>query len=115
MTTTTTYYAKRDDVGSFVTETLLDGDGAAVNLAGATVRFLIEGGLGGDADVLQVGDGSDGTKGMVRYTYIAADVAAALVARAEWEVTYAGGAIETFPADGWISFVCRTDLDVVVP
>ena len=107
-----TYYAKRGDVGSSVLEQLLDADGDGVNLTGADVRFLMS---VPEADEPTVADDAEivtAATGHVKYTWVDGDLDDAGYYLAEWEVTYAAGAVETFPADGYISVVVREDLDV---
>lgn len=84
-----------------------DGDFAPINLTGTTVRFLVS-----DPDTgLSVFSGAatltgTPTDGVVTYTPTAPQMALGgytddvfpLTLRAEWEVTYAGGIIETIPA-----------------
>ncbi len=86
-----------------ITGTLLDGTGATVNIASATIRFLMrrKGSrlvqIAAAATNSQVGDGSDGTRGKVSFTPSAAQVATAGTFHYEWEVTFSGGAIQTYP------------------
>lgn len=107
----TVYFVKIGDVGSTIEETLLDKDGAGVNLTGGTVLFVMQqhgstAVLGGTAVLV-----NGGTVGEVRYDWRAADLAVAGHYRGEWQVTYSGGAIETFPQDGYIGVVVRDDLN----
>lgn len=109
----TTYNVKQGDAGTFTPQSFLeDGAGAAVNLAGATVRFVMR---AHGADTAKVAAAAevvgDGSTGEVRYEWQAADLDTPGVYRAEWEVTYTGGAVETFPADGYITVVVVPDLD----
>jgi hypothetical protein len=107
-----TYYAKRGDAGSTTPETfLLNGSGGAVILTGASVRFLMRAADSSTPKVAAAAQIVDAATGQVRYTWIAADLDTPGVYRAEWEVTYSGGAKETFPADGWIAVVVRDHLD----
>lgn len=110
---TETIYAKKRDAGSFTPKTvLLDSAGNPVNLTGASVRFLMR---SDEASTPKVAAAAAivgaATNGEVRYTWVVNDLDTPGVYRAEWEVTYAGGAKETFPADGYIPVVIRPDLD----
>ena len=114
----TTYYAKRGDDGSITPETVLqDGDGNAVNINGGTVRFLMRAPgaatakVSEDAENLQEGDGSDGSKGKVGYIWQEADLDTPGFYRAEYEVTFSDNSVQTFPVSEYISVWVRPDLD----
>jgi hypothetical protein len=109
-----TYTVKKGDTAPSVSDVLLDASGNAVNLTGATVKFhmsswdmttvLINGSATGPN-----GGALDAT-GQVQYQWQAADVAAAGVYRAEWEVTFAAGAVETWPDDSYATVDIPVDL-----
>lgn len=68
------------------------------SLAGALVRFHmadVDGGVVVDADGAVHSESLE----QIRYDWIAADTASAGAYRAEFEVTFQGGQIETFPND----------------
>lgn len=100
-----TYVVKKRDTAPVVSDTLLDGDGVAVNLSGATVAFhmtdwtrstvvIASGSATGPSG------GALDSSGVVEYAWQTNDVAAAGIYRAEWQVTFAGGKVETWPNDG---------------
>jgi hypothetical protein len=107
-----TYFVKRGDVGSPTPETfLVDGRGEAVDLTAIQgVRFLVRAFSGGFPKVAADAEVIDADTGQVRYTWAEGDLDTPGVFTAEWEVTYAGGAKQTFPADGWISVEVWRDL-----
>lgn len=103
------YYIAQNDHGEAVADTLKDADGNAVDISGATVRFVMAP-LNGDtlttdavASNDQVGDGSDGSKGAVHYTWASGDTATAGRFRARWIVTYTTGEVQSFPNDNVLS------------
>jgi hypothetical protein len=108
----TTYYAKTGDVGSSVTEQLLDGEGVGVNLTSATVRFIMRAPGAAEPIVAEEAELVVAATGEVKYTWAEGDLDAAGYYIAEWEVTYSNDAVETFPADGYISVVVRDSLDI---
>lgn len=101
------------DTASAIFETLEDENGDPVDIQGAGVKLTVTPIRGGTpiindktANNLQVGDGTDGTRGQVSYGEGAAPYAAGETTTAGdflylWKVTYAGGAIQSFPNDGY--------------
>ena len=88
---------KTNDTSPSLLSSLQDGDGNAVDISSAAVRFHMTP-LGGttpkiDAAAILV----DGPTGAVRYDWAAGDTDTEGAFVAEFEVTYASGAIETFP------------------
>jgi len=82
--------------------TLQDANGDAVNISGGSVRFHLR---PISSQVVKVDAGAvivAAGQGEVRYNWQTADTDAIGSYQAEFEVTYADGAIETFPNDGYI-------------
>ena len=90
------FYLKQNDTRPFLTATLQDSAGAAINLTGASVRFHM---LASDGSVIVDAAAvvQDAATGVVRYEWQPADTAVTGTFKAEIEVTYADGGIETFP------------------
>lgn len=109
------FYIKRGDKASAIASTLEDAAGDAVDIQGAIIRFRMQNIRGGDLIVddyatnAQVFDGSDGSKGNVLYTWatVATDAGKYL---AEWEVTYSGGSVQSFPNGGYLLVNITPDL-----
>src|SRR4249919_519267 len=107
------FYLNAGDTASPIFETLEDEDGNPVDIQGATVKITVTPLHGGTPTIndksalnLQVGDGSDGSKGQVAYGEGAAPYAGGETSTAGdylylWKVTFAGGAIQTFPNAGY--------------
>ena len=95
-------YWKQNDTSPALQEQLLDGTGTVVDLTGASVKFMAW--FPGDTAVkinaaaTIVGAATNGT---VKYTPSATDTNTVGDLMVEWQVTFAGGAIETFPNSGW--------------
>jgi hypothetical protein len=95
------YTWKQNDTGPTNITTLLDRDGNAANLTGATaVRFHMR--RGGDIKIDASAEVVDEATGQVRYLRTAADTDTAGDFEAEYEVTYSNGHVQTFPEDGYI-------------
>lgn len=100
---------KRGDTGA-ATATLLDGTGTAVNLTGATVKFIMKPTWPAPLKIDRVIDVTDGANGTVNIDRTSADTDTAGHYRAEYEVTYSSGDIETFPENGYIDVIIESDL-----
>lgn len=104
-----THYLKRGDTSPSLLSAILP---ATVDLTGATVRFSMRPKDGGaikvnrSAAVIVTPTGTP----TVRYDWQAADTDTAGFFDAEFEVTYAGGAVETFPNDSFIRVAITGDI-----
>ena len=113
------FYLAQGDTSSALTETLKDATGAAVNIQGAAVHFdatPIHGGAKAEnatAVNLQTGDGSDGSKGKVAYGQGGSPwttlPAAAGDYLGQFVVTFAGGAVQSYPNAGYILITVTPD------
>lgn len=107
-------WMKAHDTAPVLSTILKGSDGQPADIADADVRVhvqVIHGDTIVDDDATndQVGDGGDGTKGAASYEF--PDGLDAGGYRYEWEVTYDGGEVETFPNDGWLYLAVVADLD----
>lgn len=96
---------RQNDTASPITAVLLDDDGEAVDLAGATVRFRMHPIEGGTAKVDAVATNEqtgEATKGHVSYSWQAANTDTYGLFLGAWPVTFAGGEKQTFPNGGYI-------------
>ena len=96
------YTVKRNDTAKTMPATLKDVDDVVVNLTDATIVWSMR----GKSDrVLKVDQksasivNSPGTDGKVEYTWAAADVDLSGEFEGEWQVTFSGGKIQTYPND----------------
>jgi hypothetical protein len=92
------WFVKQNDTASAITRTLEDAAGAAVNLTGATVKFLMRP-INGTTNKVSAAATIVGsaTLGNVSYAWTGTNTDTAGLYIAEWQVTYAGGAIQSFP------------------
>jgi hypothetical protein len=99
----TTYYVKQGDTAPVAAATLLDPSGAAVSLSGAAVVFhMVDQARAVVVNAAAIIDPDQvGNKGKVTYQWILADTDTAGIFLAEWQVTFAGGAVQTFPNLGY--------------
>jgi len=85
-------------------DTLTYSTGAAVNLTGATLTFIVRS-LTAAAPVTLAGTASivSAAAGTVQFAASAADTATPGQYMAQWKVTFAGGSVMTFPTVGYLS------------
>lgn len=105
------YFVKRGDDSPAITSTLYDAAGDPVNLTGATVRFFMS--KRGSDSTTVAGNGEiadDETTGVVSYEWQEGDTDDPGDYEAEWEVTFAGGAKQTFPNSGFVRVRILRDL-----
>ena len=94
-------YWKQGDTAPALAEQLFDGTGAAVSLAGASVKFMAW--FPGDTTVKinAAATITDAATGKVSYTPTALNTDTVGDLMCEWQVTFGGGAVETFPNSNW--------------
>jgi hypothetical protein len=111
------FLLKRSDTSSAISSTLEDSNGVPVDILGATIRFKMAPIAGGTLTIdaaatnSQVGAGgtSNPTTGQVVYSW-GTHAGTAGLYLAEWETTYAGGSVQTFPNGGFISVYVLEDI-----
>lgn len=108
---------KAGDTAPMVRVTLLDEQGAPVDLLGASVRFVMATAseprtvaVDQEATNAQNTDGSDGSKGRVEYAWGEGDTETPGAYVAEFEVTYASGEVQTFPTEDYVDVTIYDDL-----
>lgn len=104
-----TFTIKQGDTGPRLLFALTPTD---IDLTGATVRFNMRSRQGGTIRVNRAAAvvvTATGTP-TVGYDWQAGDTAVAELCDAEFEVTYSGAAVETFPNNGFITVVIADDI-----
>lgn len=111
------FFIKTGDTGSPLVTTLENSGGTAVDILAATVLFKmgpLSGGtltVAGTCTVLQNGAGTvDGTRGQVSFAWPTGGVSTADWYRAEWEVTFQSGTVQSFPNVGYALIDVSDDL-----
>ena len=110
---------KRNDTSSPISSTLENSGGTAVDILAAAIRFKMAPIAGGtltiDAAATNgqsgAGSTSNPTTGQVAYSWGTHTGTAGLYL-AEWEVTYAGGSVQTFPNGGYMLINVAPDLAI---
>tara|TARA_Y100000310_G_C20686505_1_gene819364 strand:+ start:890 stop:1225 length:336 start_codon:yes stop_codon:yes gene_type:complete len=106
-----TFFIKQNDTTPALEVFLQDSRGRPVNLTGATVGFHMR--LESDQTV-KITSGSvtveSATKGHVSFAFSATNTDTAGNYEGEFQVTFAGGAVETFPNDDYIKVIITDDV-----
>jgi len=98
---------KRNDLLPAIEATLKYVDGTAINLTGATVKFIF---TKPDGTVInRSATVVSAAAGTVKYEWQTGDTTIAGVMRAEWEITFPGGKL-TVPSQGHLSILVTEDL-----
>lgn len=92
---------KQNDTSPGIRAVLKDSQGEAVDLSGARVNFHLADPRG-EVIINETALIINGPEGVVSYGWKAGDTARAGNYRAEWEVEFADGKVETFPNHGYI-------------
>lgn len=101
-----TFYTKKNNTAPTLQQTLLDPNGEAVDLTGASVRFHVNDRYG--VSVIDAAATiSNETGGIVQYTF--SEVLQGNY-QFEFKVTYSGGAVETFPNSGFDILIAERGL-----
>tara|TARA_R100001510_G_scaffold57539_2_gene66039 strand:- start:999 stop:1322 length:324 start_codon:yes stop_codon:yes gene_type:complete len=101
---------KQNDTSPQIAAILQDGDGTAIDLTAATVKFHMKKVGAATATTDAAATVIDANAGSVKYVWTSNDTAIAGSYLAEFEVTYTDGGIETFPNDESIAILITEDL-----
>lgn len=102
---------KRNDRAPFVRATLFDEDDVAVNLTGASVRFVMKTTEAAPTEKVNAPMTLvNAAGGIVEYQWAVGDTDTAGSFVAEFEVTYASGVPQTFPTNGFETVTIYPDL-----
>jgi len=105
-----TVYMKQHDTLPVITAQLVDADGSIPDLTGATVKFIMRLASGGAAKVDTSATIVTAATGDVKYSWIAADTDKVGDYEGEFEVTFNGGAIQTYPNSRYFSIKIVDDI-----
>jgi hypothetical protein len=106
------FYIKENDTRPAITANLTDANDAAVNLTGASVKFNMRVDPAGAVKInLGTAIIEDAEAGQVSYPWTTSDTDTPDDFEAEFQVTFAGGAVQTFPGRNWIAVHIIDDID----
>ena len=108
---TPTFYIKQNDTRPELDVFLRDDKDRTINVTGATVKFNMR---NASDNIVKVNAGSvtpvSSTSGRVKYSFNSADTDTAGNFDGEFQVTFVGGQVETFPNDGYIKVIITDDV-----
>ena len=106
-----TFYIKQNDNRPNLDVSLRDDRDRSVDITGATVVFHMRNAAD---NTVVVSSGSvsiiSASRGDVRYDWVVANTATSGNFQAEFQVTFAEGAVQTFPNDGYVKIVITDDV-----
>ena len=108
---TPTFNIKQNDTRPELDVFLRDDKDRTINVTGATVKFNMR---NASDNIVKVNAGSvttvSSTSGRVKYSFSTADTDTAGNFDGEFQVTFVGGQVETFPNDGYIKVIITDDV-----
>jgi len=108
---TPTFYIKQNDTRPELDVFLRDDKDRTINITGAAVKFNMR---NASDNTIKIDNGSvttvSSTSGRVKYSFSAANTDTAGNFDGEFEVTFVGGQVETFPNDGFIKVIITDDV-----
>ena len=106
-----TFYIKQNDTRPELDIFLRDDKDRSINVTGATVTFSMR---NASTNVVKISLAAvttvSSTAGRVKYSFTASDTDTAGNFDGEFQVTFVGGQIETFPNDGYIKVIVTDDV-----
>ena len=101
---------KQGDVLPVLSDTLTYSDGTAVNLTGASVKFVMRSLIAIGTTTNTSATIVNATAGTVSYTFTTTDTATAGRYQGTWIVTFAGGQVQQFPTDGYLDIAVEENI-----
>lgn len=108
------FYIKQADTSPPIVAILKDATDTAVDLTGATIRFIMTNKATGEAVVDAAAEIVDADEGRVRYLWVSPNTDEPANYKAEFEVLWPDGTYETFPNSAYITVKVVADLGGVV-
>lgn len=100
---------KRGDTRTAIRATLLEPSGSPVDLAGASVRFIMSD-FRGNQRIDRMAEIVDASQGKVWFVFEPGETEEAGTYRSEFEVTFSDGRKETYPNSGYLTIEIIPDL-----
>lgn len=104
------FHIKQNDTAPSIESVLEDGSGNAIDLTGASVRFMMKHPSKDTAKVDSSATITDATNGKVRYSWSSSDTDMEGRFHAEWEVEHSDGTVESFPNSDYLEIRILDDI-----
>ncbi|WP_176222087.1 BppU family phage baseplate upper protein [Tuberibacillus sp. Marseille-P3662] len=104
-----TFKIKQNDT-KIALKAVLENESGAIDLTGATVRFLMSNYSRSENIIDGLGDIKDAVNGEVWYVFSYDETDQAGIFKAEFEATFSDGRIETFPTEDYLTIEIIQDL-----
>ena len=101
----------QNDTSPTLSVVIADSDGTAIDLTGASVQFKMRAVNSSTLKVNASASITHASNGAVSYTFSSSNTDTSGLFQGEFQVTFSGGAIETFPNAEYISINILDDLD----
>ena len=105
------FFLKQNDTSPSLRAKLVGPTGAVTNLAGCSVRFHMKLGSGSALKVDGIASIVDAPNGLVQYNWSPSDTNSVGQFIGEFEVTFPGGAVETFPNNSNIQITISPEIN----
>ena len=102
---------KQNDTSPTLSVVIADSDGTAIDLTGASVQFKMRAVNSSTLKVNASASITNASNGAVSYTFSSSNTDTSGLFQGEFQVTFSGGAIETFPNAEYFSINILDDLD----
>lgn len=106
----TDFKIKQNDTSPGIEAILKDSDNNPINLTGASLRFIMAKYNSTELKVDASATIVTAAEGLIKYDWIIGDTDESGTFKAEFEVTYNDGTIETFPNDGYLTIEIDPEL-----
>ena len=104
------YTVKQGDTKPIISTTFIDQTGAAVNLSGATVQFVMRAITANNPSTNAAATVVTPASGTISYTWTTQDTAIAGSYMANFVATFGDGSVLTFPSDGYLEVLVEENL-----
>lgn len=104
------FFIKQNDTAPILQADLKDASNTAIDVTGATIAFKMRPVSSTTATIDRAATIVDAEAGSVKYEWVTGDTATAGSYFAEFQVTFAGGRIETFPNGDYIQITILDDI-----
>lgn len=104
------FYIRQNDTAPPISAQLFGTDGELADLTGATAKFQMTKAEPGATIKVNAAATIDTANSIATYSWLAVDTDETGTFNATFQITYSGGAIQSFPSDRFIAVIVTPDL-----